>query len=134
MRKRWSIHRRPHDVAIAYRGKEVALMINDGVANHLETAEGIVATLNIAEELRAIVKRRRERNAGTYTLANVKRDLVEIERQLAARLGLEWPVANIREIIIKRARTGDLVEDELVAQWHELYAWYKDFMTAGPRR
>ena len=47
--------------------------------------------------------------------------LKRIEARLAERLGL---TGDVREQLIQLAKDNKLVEDELVADWHQGYAWY----------
>jgi hypothetical protein len=50
-----------------------------------------------------------------------------IERKLAERLGIEGTFeGSIRQALVARDRAGELVEDELVADWHEAYALWCD--------
>lgn len=51
--------------------------------------------------------------------------LQAIEAQLAERLGL-IPNFNIREQLVVLDLGGQLIEDELVADWHEAYSSYLD--------
>ena len=47
--------------------------------------------------------------------------LQAIEAKLAKRLGL---VSNIRDQLLELAKSGQLIEDELVADWHDAYSSY----------
>jgi hypothetical protein len=51
--------------------------------------------------------------------------LVRLERKLAARHGI---TQDIRQTLIARDQEGQLVEDELVADWHDAYASYINFL------
>lgn len=73
-----------------------------------------------------------ERNEGAVndldlveTFEQTKAALEAVEKRLAERLQLALR-RNVRGELIARARQGKLVEDELVARWHELYASYMD--------
>lgn len=55
------------------------------------------------------------------TPAQLLAKLTAVERQLAERLGLQ---ADVREQLMRLDRAGQLVEDELVRDWHDLYASY----------
>jgi len=48
-------------------------------------------------------------------------DLERIEVQLAKRLGIQ---GNPRDELIRLAKANQLIEDELVSEWHALYAWH----------
>jgi hypothetical protein len=55
------------------------------------------------------------------TLDKAKARLEKIECQLGERHNLS---GNIREQLFALDKEGLLVEDELVADWHQAYAWY----------
>lgn len=59
------------------------------------------------------------------TYEQAKARLEEVEDQLARRLGLGRRL--IRRELIALDRRGELVEDELVALWHELHSNYVDW-------
>jgi hypothetical protein len=59
------------------------------------------------------------------TFEQVTEDLAEVETKLGARLGLRKQF--VRRELIALDKQGRLVEDELVAHWHELYASYMDW-------
>lgn len=54
--------------------------------------------------------------------------LTEVEALLAKRLDIS---NNVREELIRLAKSHQLVEDELVAEWYELYSSYLDDMENG---
>lgn len=54
-----------------------------------------------------------------------KAELEEIEKQLAQRLNL---TGDIRAQLIALAKSGELVEDDLVQDWHGAYAGYVDYI------
>ena len=58
------------------------------------------------------------------TFERTKDRLEEVERRLAVRLEIR---KNVRCQLIARDRGGLLVEDELVAEWHDLYASYLEW-------
>jgi hypothetical protein len=58
------------------------------------------------------------------TFDEIRDELIEIERKLAQRLGIR---KQIRRTLIEMIRSGSLVEDEVVAQWHSTYAIYLDW-------
>ncbi len=60
------------------------------------------------------------------TFEEAKEQLEEIERQLAIKLSITDP--NIRDALIQLDRDGKLIEDELVADWHDLYSRYQNFL------
>jgi hypothetical protein len=51
--------------------------------------------------------------------------LEAVEAQLASTLSLE--VATIRATLVALDKKGELIENELVADWHELYAQYVEW-------
>ena len=51
-------------------------------------------------------------------------ELEAVEAELAKRLGIQ---GDPRSELVRLAQTNQLVEDELVARWHELYAWELTF-------
>lgn len=53
--------------------------------------------------------------------------LVLVESELADRLGIR---ENVRHTLIQLDKSNELVEDELVADWHDLYASYLDWVSA----
>lgn len=55
--------------------------------------------------------------------------LKRIEAQLADRLGLK---GDVREQLVQLAKDNQLVEDELVADWHAGYAWYLAWRKDNP--
>lgn len=56
---------------------------------------------------------------------DIKTELENIEHELADRLAL--PHENIRSVLIMLDMQGMLIEDELVADWHERHAQYVAF-------
>lgn len=64
------------------------------------------------------------------SLKQTAQELEEVENQIAIKLGLK---ENIRETLIELDRQNFLVETELVARWHELYAIYKDWLDYNSR-
>lgn len=60
------------------------------------------------------------------TFEQVKADLADVECALATRVGIR-PHQSVRRELIALDRRGKLVEDELVARWHELYNSYIDW-------
>lgn len=61
------------------------------------------------------------------TFDQVKEELEEIERNLARRQGIK---RQVRRTLIEQIRNGTLVEDELVAQWHDAYSSYLEWTRA----
>jgi hypothetical protein len=56
------------------------------------------------------------------------RDALEaVERRLADRLGIHAAHGHIRRELLKLDRAGQLDEDELVADWYDLFASYLDW-------
>jgi hypothetical protein len=47
--------------------------------------------------------------------------LVQVEREMATQHGIK---GDVRQEILRRIRAGEIVEDELLVRWHELYAGY----------
>jgi hypothetical protein len=60
---------------------------------------------------------------------SLKRELEQVERQLAVNLGFQH--RNIRRRLVTLDRCNQLVEGELVASWHELYAQYLEWGSVG---
>lgn len=60
------------------------------------------------------------------TFEQAQSELEEIERQLAIRHSITD--VNIRDALIKLDRENNLVEDELVADWHDLHSRYLNFL------
>jgi hypothetical protein len=56
------------------------------------------------------------------TFEQVRDQLEAVEKQLAHRLGLQSP--EVRRELIARDQRNELFEDELVAEWHDLYSSY----------
>ena len=67
------------------------------------------------------------------TYERTKERLEEIERQLGDRLGFR---KHIRRELLALDRKGQLIEDELVADWYDAYASYQDWIRedSPPRR
>lgn len=53
--------------------------------------------------------------------------LEEIERRLALEYGIRG--RNVRKALIERDRAGLLPEDELVADWHDLYSSHLNYLS-----
>ncbi len=53
--------------------------------------------------------------------------LADVEQKLAASLGLSGAPDEIRDELLRRDRLGELVETQLVADWHDLFASYLDW-------
>jgi hypothetical protein len=51
-------------------------------------------------------------------------ELERVEAELAKRLGIQ---GSPRDELIRLAKANQLIEDELVSEWHALYAWYSEF-------
>lgn len=49
-----------------------------------------------------------------------------VERVLAERLDIP-PTVDVRERLMELDRQNQLIEDEVVADWHELYAHYVEW-------
>lgn len=71
------------------------------------------------------------------TFEQTREELTAVERRLAVKLDIR---GNVRRELLRRDRLGQLVEDDLVADWHDLYASYDDWTrnenwaaTAEPR-
>lgn len=62
------------------------------------------------------------------TFADCVRDLEAVETKLAARFNL---TGNIRNQLIAMDRANNLLEDELVADWHDLYSSYMEWIRHG---
>jgi len=60
------------------------------------------------------------------TFETTRERLANVERQLAVKLGIR---GNVRRELIERDRQRALIEDDLVADWHDLYASYLDWLT-----
>jgi cytosine/adenosine deaminase-related metal-dependent hydrolase len=71
----------------------------------------------------------RDSEGCVITFDQAKEELEEIERKLARRQGIK---RQVRRTLIEQIRNGTLVEDELVAQWHDAYSSYLDAVTARP--
>lgn len=61
------------------------------------------------------------------TAADTRKRLLKVERQLAERLKLH----TVREQLIALDQADKLVEDELVAEWHELFSSHLDDVRQG---
>jgi hypothetical protein len=59
------------------------------------------------------------------TFEQSKADLEAIEQKLAKRFGIK---DNIRATLIIKDLAGTLIEYELVADWHEAYSCYVDWL------
>jgi hypothetical protein len=59
-----------------------------------------------------------------------ERELAEVENEIAIKLGL---TENIRATLLELDKLNCLVENELVARWHELYASYVDWLDYNKR-
>lgn len=59
------------------------------------------------------------------TLEESKNKLEAVEARLAERFNLH---GDIRSQLIEMDKNNLLVEDELVADWHDLYSWYMDWL------
>lgn len=59
------------------------------------------------------------------TFEQAQKELYEIELQLAKKLNL--PTLLISENLLELDLAGELVEDELVSRWHEVYSRYKNW-------
>ncbi len=53
--------------------------------------------------------------------------LITLEQKLAERLGLTGDVGAIRAEIIRRIKSNELVEDELVSEWNSEYSSHLDW-------
>lgn len=58
------------------------------------------------------------------TRENAEQRLFEIEQQLATRLSI---TGDVRAALMELDRAGKLIEDELVADWHDAYASVVNF-------
>ncbi|HEY4117855.1 MAG TPA: hypothetical protein VGM56_08370 [Byssovorax sp.] len=61
------------------------------------------------------------------TFEDVERDLEQVELQLARQLNVPRG-RSIRRMLLGLSAQRKLVEDELVARWHQLYLTYADFV------
>lgn len=59
------------------------------------------------------------------TFEQLKYKLEDVEKQLSSTLNIEQP---IRSELIRLDKENKLIETELVAKWHELYAIYMDWI------
>jgi len=62
------------------------------------------------------------------TLEQTRDELEDIERRLARRHGIDGSAGDVRQTLIDMIRSGAIVEDELVADWHGAYCSYLDWM------
>src|SRR4051812_9870977 len=62
------------------------------------------------------------------TLDQTQNELADIEHQLAIRYDIR---RNVRRVLIERDRAGELPEDELVADWHDVYSAYLNYLRAN---
>lgn len=53
--------------------------------------------------------------------------LAEVEQKIATDLGLHGSPEEIRNELLRLDRQGELVETNLVADWHDLFASYLDW-------
>jgi hypothetical protein len=66
------------------------------------------------------------------SLEDIKNKLIEVEQKLAKRLRLrarQKPF--VRQILFILDAKNKLVEDELVAEWHDCYSSYMDKLRNG---
>ena len=63
------------------------------------------------------------------TFEQTRDDLEEVERKLASKYGIR-DRKHIRRTLIALDQQGTLIEDELVAHWHDLYSSYLDWARA----
>lgn len=61
------------------------------------------------------------------TFEQTRDALEELERRLAADLGIRGTRGHIRRELLRLDREGELVETKLVAEWYELFASYLDW-------
>ena len=61
------------------------------------------------------------------TPEQTREELEDLESQLAQIYHLEGSIEEIRQQLISLDLTGQLVEDELVADWHGAYASFLDW-------
>lgn len=77
----------------------------------------------------------RYEGARVETRQTVERDLSRLELDLADKFSL--PEGTVRLEIIRRLRSGEIRETELVAKWHRLYSalmrWIEEEEPAAPK-
>lgn len=56
--------------------------------------------------------------------ADTEREIAKIEEKIAERFGIS---SNVRATIMDMCRKGKMVEDELVADWHDAYSSLHDW-------
>jgi len=62
------------------------------------------------------------------TFAKTKTALLDVEERLGRTLGLPGSPSEVHCHLLKLDRQGKLVESNLVADWHDLYASYLDWL------
>ncbi len=70
------------------------------------------------------------------TFEDIKQQLEAVELKLAKRFNILTTKSSehIRSTLIKMSRANELVEDELVRDWHDLYASYQDWIKYDHRQ
>lgn len=58
-----------------------------------------------------------------HTRQDAEKEIEELEQQIARRFNIK---SDVRATIIQMVRDGKMVEDELVADWHDAFTMLRD--------